>query len=242
MAQETFAAITAIEELGRSVRGDVRIRRPTGLGHLYLTPLLLDFVRQHPAITLRVNINDHLGDLISAEVDVALKIATDMNPTDVVTRVGPVHWCLCASPGYLRDGNALLRPDDLIEHDLITPAAVGRRFGMELNRAGQSLSILVTPRLQSGDYPFLVQAVLAGMGIAMLPRYAVWRSLRDGELVEVLPEYRARGAGDSLYVMASGGRYPSLAAQTLIEFMVRHLHERMHDWYPSISGLPDKNV
>jgi len=241
MMQESVAAVTAIEELGRIVRGDVRIRLPTGLGHLYLTPLLLDFVRQHPAITLRVNINDHLGDLISAEVDVALKIATDMDQTDVVSRVGPVHWCLCASPDYLRETTALLRPDDLVQHAVITPAAVGRSFAMELNRAGQCVSIPITPRLQSGDYPFLVQAVLAGMGVAMLPRYAVWRQLRDGELVEVLPEYTARGAGDSLFVMASGGRYPSLAAQTLVEFMVRHIVEKMQGWYPGMAVLPEKN-
>lgn len=54
-------------------------------GQLYLTPLLLEFARSHPQISLRVAINDNIGDLISAEIDVALKI-TSQSPEDHVAR------------------------------------------------------------------------------------------------------------------------------------------------------------
>jgi len=230
MMQESVAAVTAIEELGKTVRGDVRIRLPTGLGHLYLTPLLLDFAQRHPDIRLRVNINDHIGDLISAEVDVALKIATNLRDTNVVEQICPVQWCLCASVSYFREIRRLTRPEQLADKAWLTPAAFGQVFDLCLEQSDQTVRIRIAPRLQSGDYPFLVQAVQASMGIALLPRYAVWRQLRSGDLVEVLPDYRPQGVGDVLYVLASRGRYPSLAAQYLIGFITHHLRNQMHEW------------
>lgn len=230
MMLESVAAVTAIEELGKSVRGDVRIRLPTGLGHLYLTPLLMEFIEQHPEITLRVNINDHIGDLISAEVDVALKITSAQPGPDVVSKVCPVYWCLCASTAYFSRIRTVKRPQALADKAWVTPAALGRTFQLKLYQGDQLVTFPITARLQSGDYPFLVEAVQAGMGIALLPRYAVWKQLQSGQLVEVMPEYRPEGAGDALYVLASRGRYPSHAAQILIEFIARHLQDRMHDW------------
>ena len=64
--------------------------------------VLLDFAQQYPAISLRVLINDFIGDLIPAEVDVALKITSTPPEDHVARRIGAVRWCLCATPAYWR--------------------------------------------------------------------------------------------------------------------------------------------
>ena len=87
MLEEAQAARASIDSLGKSVRGDVRIRLPTGLGHLYLAPVLLDFARNYPDVSLRVLINDFIGDLISAEVDVALKITSTPSEDHVARKI-----------------------------------------------------------------------------------------------------------------------------------------------------------
>src|SRR5690625_1586008 len=81
MIEEMSIARASIDSLGQKIKGEIRIRLPTGLGHLYLTDFLLQFARLYPELTLRIRINDYIGDLIDAEVDLALRI-TSTPPED----------------------------------------------------------------------------------------------------------------------------------------------------------------
>lgn len=230
MLEEVDAARTSIDSLGETVSGDVRVRLPTGLGHLYLAPLLLDFARQYPDISLRVIINDHIGDLISSEVDIALKITYSPPLDQVARRLCTVHWCLCAAPRFLQASGGVSTLERLGGVDILAPASLGRRFALKLDARGETLLVQVTPRLQSGDYPFLKQATLDGLGVALLPRYAVWRELASGQLHEVLPDYAPQGVGDSLYLLTAPNRFPTLATRTLLSFITEGIARHEGDW------------
>lgn len=230
MLDELQAAGTSIDSLGQTVRGDVRIRLPTGLGHLYLAQVLLEFARQYPAISLRVLINDYIGDLVSAEVDVALKITSQPPDDHVARRICAVGWTLCAAPDFLARHGAPASAEALAGCDLISPASLGRRFDLKLKMAGTQLMLRVAPRIQSGDYPFLVETVTGGLGVALLPRYAVWRQIARGELVAVLPEYEPEGVGDSIYMLTAPNRFPTLATRTLMDFMRARLEREAGNW------------
>ncbi len=231
LLDEMRAAQAAIDSLDGTVRGDVRIRLPTGLGHLYLAPVLLNFARSYPDIALRVHINDGIGDLISAEVDLALKITSAPPEDHVARRLCSIQWCLCASPAFLASNDPVHSIERLGHSDVIAPQSLGRRFDLRLKQAhGDPLILRIAPRLQSGDYPFLREAVLAGLGVALLPRYAVWSQLRDGELVEVLPEYEPEGVGDAIYLLTAPNRFPSMATRVLADFIREHIERHYRDW------------
>lgn len=230
MLDELQSAGTAIDSLGTVVRGDVRIRLPTGLGHLYLTPLLLEFARVYPQISLRVAINDNIGDLISAEVDMALKITSQPPDDHVARRICGVGWCLCATPSFLDGHGPILSVADLERCDMIAPASLGRRFTLKVWMAGTPMTLRVSPRIQSGDYPFLLESMMAGLGVALLPRYAVWRQLQTGQVHEVLAECEAEGVGDSVYMLTAPSRYPTLATRTLMDYIRVHLERQAESW------------
>lgn len=231
LLDEMRAAQAGIDSLDGTVRGDVRIRLPTGLGHLYLAPVLLDFARAHPDIALRVHINDGIGDLISAEVDIALKITSSPPEDHVARRLCGIQWCLCASPGFLARHGPVQRIEQLGRCDLIAPQSLGRRFDLRLRLGqGDPLILRVAPRLQSGDYPFLREAVLAGLGVALLPRYAVWELLRDETLVPVLPAFEPEGVGDAIYLLTAPNRFPSMATRVLADFLRTHIERHVEDW------------
>lgn len=231
LLDEMRAVQAAIDSLDGTVRGDVRIRLPTGLGHLYLAPVLLEFARAHPDIALRVHINDGIGDLISAEVDIALKITSSPPEDHVARRLCDIQWCLCASPDFLARNGPVQRVEQLGRCDLIAPQSLGRRFDLRLKQAhGDPLILRVAPRLQSGDYPFLRDAVLAGLGVALLPRYAVWELLRDQTLVQVLPAFEPEGVGDAIYLLTAPNRFPSMATRVLADFIRAHIERHAQDW------------
>lgn len=231
LLDEMRAAQASIHSLDGSVRGDVRIRLPTGLGHLYLAPVLLDFTRRYPDISLRVHINDAIGDLVSAEVDMALKITSAPPEDHVARRICDVQWSLCATPAFLGDYGPIVQLEQLGRCTLIAPQSLGRRFDLRCKRAhGDPLLLRVAPRLQSGDYPFLRDAVLASLGVALLPRYAVWSQLREGALVEVLPELEPEGVGDAIYLLTAPNRFPSVATRTLVDHLREHIERHRGDW------------
>ncbi|NYT35478.1 LysR family transcriptional regulator [Allopusillimonas soli] len=228
--EEAETACASIDSLGQTIRGDVRIRIPTGLGHLYLEPVLMTFARQHPDVSLRVLINDYIGDLVSAEVDLALKI-TDTPPEDHVARkLCRVEWCLVATPGYLEQAGAIASLEDLTRRTLITPVSLGRRFDLPFDIDDTRILLRVAPRLQSGDYPYLLKTALAGLGVALLPRYAVWRQLGDGTLREVLPDYEPIGVGNGLFLLTAPNRYPTLATRALMEYISQQIRDHEIHW------------
>lgn len=228
--EEIETARTSIDSLHAGVRGDVRVRLPTGLGHIYLAPLLLQFASRHPEINLRVLINDYIGDLVSAEVDLALKITSDPPADHVARRLCDIAWCLCASPVFLAGRQGIGDIRELADCPLIAPASMGRRFDLKLNAGGTPVLLRVAPRLQSGDYPFMVEAALAGLGVALLPRYAVWRQLQSGALCEVLPQHEPDGVGNGLYLLTAPNRFPTMAARTLLDFVREHIRLHQGDW------------
>lgn len=230
MLEEAQAARASIDSLGKTVRGDVRIRLPTGLGHLYLAPVLLEFARSYPDVTLRVLINDFIGDLISAEVDVALKITSAPPEDHVARKICDIAWCLCAAPDFIARHGPIATLEGLAQCTLIAPASMGRRFDLKLNMNGTRMLLRAAPRLQSGDYPYLLEAVLAQLGIALLPRYAVWKQLQSGALQEVLPQYEPEGVGDSLYLMTAANRFPTMATRTLMNFITEQIRLHESNW------------
>lgn len=230
MLDEMEEARSSIDSLGKTIRGDVRIRLPTGVGHFYLTPVLLDFARAYPSVSLSILINDYIGDLISAEVDVALKITSTPPEDHVARRLCCIAWCLCASPEFLKESAPITNVKTLMQIPLISPLSMGRRFDLTLKKEGLPVSLRVSPRLQSGDYPYLLEATLAGLGVALLPRYAVWTHLKSGVLQEVLAEWEPEGVGNSAYLLTAPNRFPSLATHTLIKYLTEKIQQQQMNW------------
>ncbi|MGT2492612.1 LysR substrate-binding domain-containing protein [Cupriavidus basilensis] len=97
--------------------------------------------------------------------------------------------------------------------------------------AGTPLILRVAPRIQSGDYPFLFESMMAGLGVALLPRYAVWQQIGRGEVVEVLPRIRTRRRGrQHLHADGAEPRSPTLATRTLMDFIRARLESQAGNW------------
>ncbi|CAG9179239.1 HTH-type transcriptional regulator DmlR [Cupriavidus laharis] len=216
--QEVASAQAEIDSLGKTLHGHVRVSMPTGLGDAFVAPLLLQFAQRYPGITLRVFFANRVVDLIASEIDVALRV-TSAPPLDHVAReICPIDWQLCASPAYLERVAPPRMPADLARCHFLCPP-YGSRFVLALNRDGQREEVELAPHLQSEHFRFLLQAVLEGHGISLLPRYMGWEEMREGRLVPVLSDWKPEGLGSSLYVITTPNRHPTMATRALIAFL-----------------------
>jgi DNA-binding transcriptional LysR family regulator len=216
---ECNSAQAAIDSLGQTVSGHVRLSIPTGLGKLFLQPQLLGFVQAHPGITLRVLFSNRVFDLLDAEIDVALRVTSTPPLDQVAKEICSIDWGLYATPAYLSTQPLLKGPEGLAWCAMVCPPYPGRRFMLQLHSDGISSSVGILPRVQSEHFPFLLDAVNAGTGIGLLPGYAVRDDVAAGRLVAVLPEWRPQGLGDRLFILTMPNRHPSQASRVLIDFL-----------------------
>ena len=222
--REMAAASAAVATLGKSLHGHLRISVPTGLGQLHLAPLVIEFAAQYPDITLEVIFSNRVVDLMEAQVDVALRILSDPPEQYVARELAKIDWVLCASPDYLARKGTPQAASDLAGHALVsTPIPQGSRQVVKLHRRGEQSEVAVRPHIQSESFLFLKDTVLAGIGLGVLPLYAVHAELDLGHLLRVLPAHRVDVWGDRLFMITAPNRYPTLAARSLIDFMKRRI-------------------
>ncbi|OAE68319.1 LysR family transcriptional regulator [Achromobacter insolitus] len=220
MAREVESARHALQKLGSEPTGHVRLSIPTGLGELdTLRPLLVSFALRHPSLTLRVLFSNRVSDLISSEIDVALRVMSTP-PQDYVARaLGDVKWVLCAAPAYLAQFGQPAHPRDLVRLHFLGPPDPRPQVTLRLRRKDQLHEAKLAPRLQSEYFPFLAQAARAGAGVALLPAYVVHEDIAAGRLTPVLPAYQAMGPGEKLFILTTPTPYPSTAQRAVVDFL-----------------------
>ena len=224
-----------IEQMHHTIGGELRVRIPTGLGHFYLKPLILDFCKSHPELQLRLLINYQIHDLVASKVDLAIHITSAPLDDHVATKLCSIRWYLVCTPQYLQQ-HALdvNQPADLKRTKLIAPLTMGQR--MEFTHPGGSEKVLLqhSASIQSGDYQFLFNAATHGLGVALLPSYAVCDALKRGDLVRVLAHYEVLGVGNALYVVRASNHQPSAATVAFIDLLSTSIctmaaHWDLHD-------------
>jgi len=225
---EVAAANALISNMGKSLRGHVRLSVPTGLGHTLLSPLLVQFKQRYPDITLDVVFDNRVHNLVSEDVDVALRIISTPPDSVVATEIGAVDWVICASPAYLANHRLPQALADLQGQAIVCASPVGQKLKVAGTRPGSEAQetreqVVLEPTLSSDNFGFLKEAVVAGLGIGITPIYAIGEELASGGLVQLLPDYRISVFGSRLYMLTMPNRYQTLATRYLLNFLKTEL-------------------
>lgn len=228
---ELKSAQLKIDHIHHTISGELRVRIPTGLGHFHLKPLILEFCKTHPDVKLRLVINDQIHDLVASKVDLAIHITSAPLEDHVASRVCDIHWGLFGAPGYLDGLDAPIQtPHDLKRAKLITPLNLGQRLELIPPESAAPSLVQHEAFIQSGDYQFLFNAAMEGLGLALLPNYAVREAVGRGALVRVLAPCQVKGVGDGLYMVRAPNRQPSAATLALMDMLVTSIRAMAPRW------------
>ncbi|CAM3656950.1 HTH lysR-type domain-containing protein [Bordetella sputigena] len=217
---EVFAAREAMATLGRGLHGSLRISLPTGFGHMVMSDWLIEFKRGYPDIALDVLFDNRVDDLLRDEVDVAVRVMSEPPQQMVAIELAEVRYVVCASAGYA-GGQPLPRTlEGLADVPLITSGVSGRDLRVSAYRADGRRELTLHPTLASENFQFLREAVLADLGVGLVPDYVVARDVADRQVVTALSDWRLSVFGTRMFLLRMPGRYQTLAARTLIDFVV----------------------
>jgi DNA-binding transcriptional LysR family regulator len=185
VVSEARAALEAVRLLDDVPRGSLRVSVPDDrMAH---AGLFVRFAEEFPFVRLQVSLTPRHVDLVAEGIDVALRFGRVTNESLVVRHLWSTHSLAVASPAYLERRGTPRRAAALAEHDCI----VGFGGGENPVSAWPLLSGGSTPvfaRFATSALDLTISAAERGLGLALLPKGAVYKQLRKGSLVPVLED------------------------------------------------------
>jgi DNA-binding transcriptional LysR family regulator len=175
-----------------TVSGTLRLSAPPTISDTLLTPIVTAFQASYPDVRVHILVTERHVDHIAEGIDLAFRIGPLKDSSLVARKVLSYRRQLVASPDYLRRCKPPEAPRDLLEHRLL---AFWRRETEAswtfVHRDGATKeTITFQPYLTMNDYAGLAPALLAGGGIGELPPVVQPNVVRQGQLVEVMSDWR----------------------------------------------------
>jgi len=183
----------------RKVSGRLKVDVPSRIARRLVAPALPGFLRRYPRLQVALGSTDRAIDLVQEGVDCAVRFGTLLDSSLVVRPLGQVALINCASPDYLAEHGVPAQPDDLARgHWAVgyASASNGRELAWELPPSAQALR--VPSRVLVNNAESYIACCAAGLGLIQIPRFDVQHLLDRGQLVEVLPGFRAAAMPVSL--------------------------------------------
>ena len=172
------------------VRGQLRISTSVGFGRRVLVPLIIGFMREHPELQIDLSFDDRYVNLVEQGVDLAIRMGQLADSSLGASYLGVNPWVVVASRDYLAQRGTPTHPDQLAQHAaLIYSTVQGDERWRFIGHDGQALQSPVQGPLRSNNLSALLAASRAGMGLAALPWYVAYASVKDGSVQPVLTEW-----------------------------------------------------
>jgi DNA-binding transcriptional LysR family regulator len=197
-AQRSAESVEAIQSIvsnrRSSVSGMLRLSAPPSISDTLLTPLVTAFQASYPDVRVQILITNRLVDHISDGVDIALRLGVLKDSSLVARKLLTYRHRLVASPDFLKNCTPPEKPQDLLAHRLITFSHWRPESSWTFVNVNDKNEETLTfqPYLSMNDFAGLTPALLAGGGIGDLPPVVEPELIRDGRLVEVMPNWRFR--------------------------------------------------
>ncbi|MBV7485880.1 LysR family transcriptional regulator [Bordetella sp. BOR01] len=186
----------------RQVSGQLQIDVPSRIARRLIAPALPALLRRHPRLRLFVGSSDRAIDLVHEGVDCAVRVGTLQDSSLVVRTLGTIALVNCASPAYLRDHGAPERPEDLeAGHWMVGYASptTGRELPWKYQSEDEAEhGVNVPSQVVTNNAESYIACCRAGLGVIQIPRFDVQHLLDAGELMEIMPAYRAASMPVSL--------------------------------------------
>ncbi|MGW7675263.1 LysR family transcriptional regulator [Shewanella sp. S23-S33] len=216
-------------------RGLLRISCSQFLAHQILAPVVQQYLAIYPQASVNFHVSSQTVDLVAERIDLAIRITNELDPNLIARRLGECESVVCAAPSYLAARAAVLHPEDLTQHNCLTYSYFGDvmwRFyqtdvvakqAQALNadpksNQGQAFNVPVNGNFSANDSMVVLNATLAGEGIAMQPVWAAKPYLDSGQLVPLLTEFKPQSLG--VYGVYQSRKHMQPALRVMMDMLV----------------------
>ena len=210
----------AVVELETEVRGTVRITAAVDAGVWLLSSLLAGFIERHPGVVVDVVLTARTVDLVEEGFDLAVRMGPVHDERLIARRIPSLDLGVYASPAYLARHGHPARVSDLESHRCVVFRGPGGRATWTLSGPDGTEHVAVSGAVNTDDFAFALQSVVAGAGLGLLPCFVAEHG-GHGQVTRVLPHHRSIGA--PAHIVVPAGRYLPRRVALLADFLVEGL-------------------
>ncbi|HEY8358561.1 MAG TPA: LysR family transcriptional regulator [Ramlibacter sp.] len=225
---ELQEAESAVNASTLNPTGTLRLTASLSFSMQHIAPLLPEYTRRYPDVSVHVETANRYLDLIDNNIDIAIR-TREFEPDSNITirRLAETRRVLAASPGYLARAGTPRDLGDLARHALLVYTYANNPHELRFTRDGQVTPVAIKGVLESNDGQVLRAAALDGLGILIQPSYILYDDIVAGRLVPVLDAW-------DLPRLTVNLAYPSrkqLSAKvrTFIDFIAEHFQKMEYE-------------
>lgn len=222
-AKEMLAAIEEAESEISSRSGEpsglLRINASLTFGVMHLAPLWGRFAQLYPKVSLDISLSDRVVDLVEEGYDLAVRI-TNLPSSQLVSRqLASTRMVACASPQYLARRGTPVHPIELAQHEVVSYSYWAARDEWTFTAPDDSpVAVRIRARIHANNGDTCRAAALDHQGIILQPDFLVADDLRRGDLVELMPAYRAMTLG--IHAVYPSRKHLPIKTRRLVDFLV----------------------
>ncbi len=209
----------------RAPTGELVISTPLVFGRMHVVPIVADFLKAYPDIQVRLQLTDRVVNLLEDHIDLAVRIGALPDSSLIATRVGTAHLVMFASPAYLAERGTPMTPDDLLADDCIAFDALSSGDRWDFERDGVASSVVIRPRLRANTAEAVIEAAVAGLGVARTMSYPIARAVAAGTLQTMLRDHERPAIPISLVYPSQ--RLLPLKLRAFLDFATPRLRARV---------------
>ena len=223
-------AENAVTGYGEDMKGHIRITMPVVSANFIFSKSIAEFCKQHPEVSVELQITNRLVDLIEEGFDLALRTAVLEDSSLIARRLIDSQWIICATPAYLEQHGAPQTPEQLQNHECLV-----YKFDNTANSTwplyidGKEQLISVHGRFHSNHLSAIKQAALSDLGIAFLPQVLIYEEIQKNTLTQILQCFTRKKLG--LYAVYPKARQPDQKLKLLVAHLRDSLHQKQAYYY-----------
>lgn len=209
-----------VRETGSGLRGRLRVSAPRSLTDLQIGLPFVEFADEYPDITLELNLDDRIVNLVDEGYDVAIRISRLTDSGLIARKLGYFRLMLCASPDFIARHGSPETPRDLVRFPAIVDTNwKGRNNWIFLDDEGREATTTVNAVFEVNSPEVAKRAALAGLGLTVSPEFSVGREIREGRLISLLENRMPTGGG--VYAVYPHRRLVPAKVRVFVDFMAK---------------------
>ncbi len=220
-AQQILGDIEDMEsqlgDMQESAQGRLRISAPVSFAAHHLAPMLCDFQRQNPGVSVDLQLNDRKVDIVEEGFDIALRIGHLRSSSMIAKRIAPVRIVAVASPEYLAEYGTPSHLEDLQKHRYLRYSYVESDTTFSMHRWLREKGIDPRNEIACNNGDVLVQAAIEAGGIAIQPTFITGPAIAAGKLKILLQEFEPEPMG--LYAVYAHRQLMASKVRSFIDFI-----------------------
>jgi DNA-binding transcriptional LysR family regulator len=208
-----------VQERQGQVRGLLRLSAPVVFGETHLAPIIGDFLRRHPDLTVELSLTDRRVDLIEEGFDAALRITEMADSSLIARRLSRIRIVYCAAPAYLDRHGRPAHPDQLANHQCIVDLNDKTGPSWPFTVDGVRRLVRVEGRYRVNSARAVRDALIGVGGIARCPSFVVAEDIAAGRLEVVLADHVSEEIG--IHLVYPHARHLAAKVRVLADFLTR---------------------